>query len=449
MKCYRRVCLLVLAVAAVVACGQWRRVGSVASPAPDAILPGMFDLASVYRHMGFLAQGPPVAFVATVRFLAGPQPDSTLAVFAGSLANNTLSFRRTEAGFEAIYQVEARFELAGASHIVTSTERVRVAAFQETQRADESVIFQRSLHVPPGAARLEVMFRDVNTGGYSRDSMGLDIPRFAEGRAVSSMLPLYHGTERPTRAELPNFLLNPRATVPFGNDTLRVYLEGYGFDDGAEIEFRAVDDGGIEVWRAAGQFRGSRALASTLLLAPPGTLPVGELRVEAMFGSGDTLRAPVLVTLSDLWMIANLDDVVKVLRHFGHDERLRALRAAPPAERPALWREFWRETDPNPSTPENEALIAYFSRVQQANLRFREGSDPGWITDRGEVFINLGAPDEVFDNSAGFQGTRRIRWVFTAHRLVVDFVDESGFGRFRMTPSSRADYQIVLARVRR
>jgi GWxTD domain-containing protein len=444
-----RIRLVVLAVAAGTACGQWRRVGSEPSPTPDAILPGMFDLASVYRHMGFLAQGPPVAFVATVRFLAGPQPDSTLAVFAGSLANNTLSFRRTDTGFEAIYQVEARFEIAGGSRVIASTERVRVAAYPETQRADESVIFQRTLLVPPGSARMQVTFRDVNTGGYSRDSANLSVPRYADGRAVSSMVPLHQGAERTTRTVVPSFVVNPRATVPFGSDTLRVYLEGYGYDDGTEIQFRAVDDSGTEVWTAGTRLHGTPALASTLLFAPPGTLPVGELRVEAVVGGGDTVRAPVLVTLSDLWMIANLDDVIKVLRYFGHDDRLRALRAAPPADRPQLWRDFWRETDPNPNTPENEALISYFARVQQANQRFREGSDAGWITDRGEVFINLGAPDEVYDNSAGFQGTRRIRWVFTVHRLAVDFVDESGFGRFRLTPSSRADYQIVLARVRR
>lgn len=441
--------LMAAVLAAVTACGQWRRVGSERPPTPEAVLPGMFDLSTAYHRMGFLAHGPPVAFVATVRYLAGPTPDSTLAVFAASLASNTLSFRRTGAGFEASYQVEARFELSGANRGITSTEMVRVAGFQETQRADESVIFQKSVLVPPGQGWVQVTLRDLNTGGYSRDSASMSVPRFDQGRAFSSILPLYQGTERQTRAALPSFVLNPRATVPFGRDTLQVYLEGYGYDDGTDVQFRVLDETGNVVWKTAARLHGNPTLASTMVQAGPGALPVGELRIEATQGPGDTVRAPVLVSFSDQWMIANLDDVIRVLRYFGHEDKLRALRAAAAAERPALWREFWRDTDPNPITPENEALVEYFARVQQANLRFREGSDPGWITDRGEVFINLGPPDEVFDQSSGFQGTQRIRWSFTVHRLLLDFVDESGFGRFRLTPSSRAEYQIVLARVRR
>lgn len=436
-------------LASSLACANWQRAESDKAPTPDALLPGMFDLSVAYRRMGFFAHGPPVAFVGTVRYLAGPNPDSTLALFAASIANNTLSFRRTGSGFDASYRVEVRFDVAGSSQAISSTEAVRVAGFLETQRADESVIFQKSVYLPPGKGRVEVTFRDLNTNGYGRDSAALDVPRFGPGPSLSSIIPVYEGKGRDTRAGPPEFLLNPRGTVPFGTDTLRLYLEAYGFDPDTDVQVRALDDAGKEVWRTSGQLRGTQALSTTVVRAQPGELPVGGLRIEAALPSGDTVRAPALVSFSDHWVVANLDEVIRVLRYFGYEERLRAMKAAPEAQRWTLWRQFWRDTDPNPLTPENEALVDYFSRVQQANLRFREGADSGWLTDRGEVFINLGAPDEVFDQSSGFQGSRRaIRWSYTTHRLVLDFVDESGFGRYRLSPSSRADYQIVLARVR-
>ena len=46
-------------------------------------------------------------------------------------------------------------------------------------------------------------------------------------------------------------------------------------------------------------------------------------------------------------------------------------------------------------------------------------------------------------------GTAVIRWTYNTLQLVLLFVDQTGFGRFRLTPSSRADYMRVLARVRR
>jgi hypothetical protein len=42
-------------------------------------------------------------------------------------------------------------------------------------------------------------------------------------------------------------------------------------------------------------------------------------------------------------------------------------------------------------------------------------------------------------------GLRVLRWTYTQERLVLFFEDQNGFGRFRLTPSSRAEYQRVLA----
>ena len=99
---------------------------------------------------------------------------------------------------------------------------------------------------------------------------------------------------------------------------------------------------------------GAPGLVAAVATADPGALPIGELRLEAMVPGRDTIRAPLLISFSEQWVIANFDEVLNLLRHFGYDERIRALRSAPPAERPELWRSFWRDTDPNPATPENE-----------------------------------------------------------------------------------------------
>ena len=74
-----------------------------------------------------------------------------------------------------------------------------------------------------------------------------------------------------------------------------------------------------------------------------------------------------------------------------------------------------------------------------------------WIAPRGEVFISLGEPDEILDLSNGMDrsGQRVLRWTYTSERLVLYFQDQTGFGRYRLTPSSRAEFQRVLARVRR
>jgi GWxTD domain-containing protein len=145
-------------------------------------------------------------------------------------------------------------------------------------------------------------------------------------------------------------------------------------------------------------------------------------------------------------VVTNFPDLLSLLRYFGEDNRLTQMRDADPADRIELWREFFRTTDPNRSTPENEALDAYFARVAIANQRFNDEGIAGWRTDRGEVFITLGMPDESFDSTPQNQG-RFLQWSYNELRLVVLFQDPTGFGRFRLTLESRADFERVRNRL--
>jgi GWxTD domain-containing protein len=156
------------------------------------------------------------------------------------------------------------------------------------------------------------------------------------------------------------------------------------------------------------------------------------------------------VSFSDQWAITNYDEMISLLRYFDRQDWVDKLRHATPDQRPEVWRAFYKATDPVEITPENEALEAYFRRIQSANQRFREAGGPGWLTDRGEVLISLGEPDDVYEFSTEVSraGTRGIRWTYGTLRVTLFFQDQGGFGRFRLTPLSRAEFQRALAQVR-
>ena len=65
------------------------------------------------------------------------------------------------------------------------------------------------------------------------------------------------------------------------------------------------------------------------------------------------------------------------------------------ASRALFIRNFWRRRDPNPASKENEARLAYWQRVTEANSQFRESGRPGWLTDRGRIHILLGPPNDI------------------------------------------------------
>jgi GWxTD domain-containing protein len=413
--------------------------------------------------MGALVGGGALPFVASVRYLAGPTPDSTLALFSVSLTNQTLTFQRRGAEFVAEYHVEASFRRDSTSlapvRQLGSDEQVRVRSFQETLRTDESVIFQQFFTLAPGVYYVMAMVRDRNGPAFARAERADTAPRFATP-AMTKPIAVYTAEGRTARNAIPKLVANPRATLPYGPDSMRFYVERYGTGAGAgagaapggrQIVARVVDGADHELWRDSVALSGGSDVASATIVVVPAKLPVGQAELQTLpAGGGDTTRTRFLVSFSNQWVITNFDEMMSLLRYFARQEWVDSLRRASAEHRPEVWREFWKATDPVPMTPENEAIDDYFRRVQQANIRFQDEGGPGWLTERGEVFISLGEPDEMLDLSNGIDrnGVRVLRWTYAAERLVLYFQDQTGFSRYRLTPTSRSEYQRVLMRVR-
>lgn len=133
----------------------------------------------------------------------------------------------------------------------------------------------------------------------------------------------------------------------------------------------------------------------------------------------------------------------------------------PPEERPEFIEEFWKRRDPTPSTDFNEFKETYLTRIEEANRLFKSGGRPGWLQDRGRIYILFGPPNERITNPMGgrpidaytdpsqMTGSRRISsaekpteiWVYhelfsslqrpQSIRLV--FVDTHGTGDYKLT----------------
>ncbi|MBN2206971.1 MAG: GWxTD domain-containing protein [Candidatus Aminicenantes bacterium] len=64
---------------------------------------------------------------------------------------------------------------------------------------------------------------------------------------------------------------------------------------------------------------------------------------------------------------------------------------------------FWKQRDPNPTTPENEFKVEHERRIAYANQTFGKSSPgPGWRSDQGRIYIILGEPNskDRFENQS-------------------------------------------------
>jgi GWxTD domain-containing protein len=436
----------VLLGAATLHCGSWRRVGTQDAPAPADQLTQLVNVSSFYQRLGRLAAAEPMPFVGTVAFAAGAG-DSVITALGLSLENRALSFQREGSLFVARYRVSISFQREGTRSVeLTRDEIVRVPTFQETLRADESVLFQQILRLTPGTYNVSVTVRDASSTSESRAQGRFTAPSFQAGSTSAPIL-AYQASGRGSRSDPLSVVLNPRGAVGYGADTLLAYIEGYDFPGPTTVPFEVLDEQQEVIYTDSLRFRGGRPVESQVIRMAPDSISLGELKL--LVGTGPTRRSvSALVSFSQAWVITNFDEMLDLLRYFGQDARVNAMRKAPASERSHLWRQFYAETDPNRITPENEALNQYFGRISAANARFNDEGVPGWRTDRGEVFIALGPPDESIETTPGTAG-RVVRWSYLNYRLSLFFQDETGFGRLRLTPGSRAEFERILNRVRR
>ena len=64
------------------------------------------------------------------------------------------------------------------------------------------------------------------------------------------------------------------------------------------------------------------------------------------------------------------------------------------ADRDEFIERFWQVRDPVPETAVNEFRDEHSKRIREANEKYRE-SRPGWMTERGRMYITLGEPQDV------------------------------------------------------
>ncbi len=105
----------------------------------------------------------------------------------------------------------------------------------------------------------------------------------------------------------------------------------------------------------------------------------------------------------------------------------------PDADKEKFREEFWRRRDPDPSTEENEFKDEYFSRIQRANELFIGEGRPGWLTDRGRIYILFGPPmDRVRNPMGGGETGARCSEVWYYNDFPVIFNDPYCTGEYRL-----------------
>ena len=453
---HRFLLVLATAVSVITGCGT---SSPQLSPEPVTAVStmgsGVLDASELYRQIGLIAAPSPVPFVGKVSAFASRSPDTTLVLVSLSLPNRALTFAREGDRYRAPYEVKLSLNRASVEAAsVDAMEIVRVGSFRETNRTDESIIFQHYFHVAPGAYSLSVNVRDVGGSRGASQDASISVPALTPGHLSTPTL-VYEATGRSVLDSVPGLLATPRSSAVFGRDsTVAVYVEGYGQGARLPVEFIVRSDKGVQLWRDSTQLARRGSLFSGVVNVPISTVGVGIAQVyfTRRDAPQDSVSAPLFVSFGEDIPLMSYEDMLSYLRFFASPSRLNLLKDAAPERRATEWAQFLRATDPVPETPVNEDLQSYFGRIQIANGQFRMDHNPGWLSDRGMVYVALGEPDQVFERNYNgtltttqIGGTTRLQiWQYRQYNTQLVFYEETG--RWRLTRPSETEFLSINAR---
>jgi len=397
-----------------------------------------------YNRMGFLTGTPTFPVIGRVVTFRGPA-DSAYVALTASMPPMALRFARERGLFSASYQVLAT-AVSGTDTIrrVNRREIVRLDDFTETASDEERIFFQYFMTLPPGSYEITFTLRELTSRDQATRTFQVQVPPFDRpGGRISEPVVALRAVARQAYRQYPPLIIAPRSTVAASREPPFLVVEVY--DDVSDTLTLRVTEEGESLWEqvlvpetTAGPEEGPRTVLTTL---PISRIPPGLALLTVSTEDGVETHGPLLVALDDVWAFADWDQVIEHLAYAVDPDSIEVWETATLPERARLWAAFWDATDLDPGTPRNEFLGRYFDRMSRATDRYGEPGIPGWRTDRGRTYVQLGKADRELIRGGGETGEPyQIEWRYDdslPFPVILRYVDVNGFGMFRIDPQSR------------
>lgn len=390
---------------------------------------------------------PQVTFDALV-FAGDDTTASRLDVYV-QVPYEALRFVQGENGYDAAYE-ETISIYDVENNLVSeqlSTQRVHRNVFAETVDPAGYNLTQRFFTLTPARYTIVVQVRDEETRKSTRAKREITVRYLHDGSLSVSDLMLVSQLrlDEDVKTIVPNISGNV-GSLP---DGFYLFCEVYNRTDCDTFEFTYQVKAANNVDRLQEHFSqpAKRGRNQVFVKINSAALPMGtysvSLHAAACGGSMEkrqeslVVSHPFVVRWSGIPVsIEDLDAAVDQLVYAAEGKELEYIKSAPSMEeKKNRFYEFWKKRDPSPNSEQNETMEQYYTRVAFANKNFSHYA-VGWRTDRGMVYIMFGAPNNVDRHPFERDAKPYEVWYYNDLNYRFLFVDQTGFGDYRLDSST-------------
>lgn len=351
----------------------------------------------------------------------------------------SLQFIKTGQGFTSKYSVIVSIYDENKENLIvekTWNETLNVIDFSQTTSKLNYNIGLKSFELKPGTYFIRTGVIDNDSKKEIKSENVFKVREFNNLLDLSDILFI-------TKSDLPDSKILPNISrnIIFSNQGLQFYYEIFSSDSTAKncfLEYEIIDRSSQVLFKKATE-KGINPGRNQILEQ------FTDLRLDlGTFILRVTLKDENLRTVNVLnkaffsrWLglpssVNDLDKAISQMVYIASPQELNKIKDAPSnEEKLKAFLEFWKKKDPSPNNEENEVFDEYFRRVTYANENFSNYNE-GWRTDRGMVYIILGTPNNVERHPFEYDSKPYEIWEYYSINRSFIFVDQSGFGDYRL-----------------
>jgi GWxTD domain-containing protein len=380
-----------------------------------------------------------------ISFASLNSPLSRLDVFV-QVSYDDLSFVKSEGAYAASYEMMVSL-YDTTDQLVNEkiwTEQVKAASFDESVSAQISSLTQRVFELPPGRYRIVSVLTDEETRKSRKLTRQIVVQDYAHTPFALSDIMLVRTIK--LVGDRKSIVPNVSSNVGSLPDGFFLFFEVYNnvMEDSVRFTATVLSDKGVTMLTRDTASLVAMGRNQVFIKIDHSMLTLGDYRVVVQAtpdgnwagipaGGIFTTNRAIIVRWRGLPLgVADLDRAIEQLQYIAKEEELDHLKESTTIEeKQKRFLAFWKTRDPNPNTPRNEKMEDYYARVEYANRHFRHYIE-GWKTDMGMVYIRFGPPSNVDRHPFDIDSKPYEVWSYYELNFQFVFVDESGFGEYRL-----------------
>jgi GWxTD domain-containing protein len=357
---------------------------------------------------------------------------------------DAVQFVKTGQGFEAAYSITVSVYDEEKKNLITEkiwNEKIVAISFELTSSPENFNLGHRSFELTPGVYSIKTSLIDKDSKNEYSSENKLTVKGFKSLPSISDIMLIAKKTVVEGNSKI---IPNVSRNIVTDRDDLSTFFEIYSDTlSSLVVDYEVFDENESSVYQLTKEVevkKGSNQVFSTIdsLSLNLGTYLL-KITLKDSIGKVFDISAKSFISR---WFgvpitVTDLDKAVDQIIYIANPEDLEFIKAADNRlEKAKRFVAFWKKQDSNPADEYNPVFNEYFSRVAYANENFTTYSLEGWRSDRGMVLIILGVPDNIDRHPFEYYAKPYEVWQYYNLNRSFLFVDNSGFGDYRLSPDT-------------